>query len=134
MWAPLFRSIHIGMVAWLLWPFLGRAQADLDSLDVWVRRMHPAPFMRCMPSDWESKLNALKVGWEDMTHMEHVREVNACFKTCKTATLLCRRGIGCGASSESMEAFPFAGPSKATGFGWPNPQSTACPRAPASSR
>lgn len=77
MWTPLSRSIHIGMVAWLLWPFLGRAQADVDSLDVWVRRMHPAPFMRCMPSDWESKLDALKVGWEDMTHMEHVREVNA---------------------------------------------------------
>lgn len=65
------------MLAWLLLPFQGMAQSDLDSLDVWVRRMHPAPFMRCAPSDWESKLDALKLGWQDMTHMEHVREVNA---------------------------------------------------------
>ena len=66
--------------SWLL-AFQGSAQADLDSLDVWVRRMHPAPFLRCAPEDWNSKLDALKLDWKDMTHMEHVREVNALLQT-----------------------------------------------------
>ena len=67
-------------VAWLV-PVQGRAQADLDSLDVWMRRMHPAPFLRCTPSEWESKLDILKSEWKDMSHMEHVREVNALLQT-----------------------------------------------------
>ena len=67
-------------IAWLM-PVQGRAQADLDSLDVWVRRMHPAPFLRCTPSEWESKLDILKSEWKDLTHMEHVREVNALLQT-----------------------------------------------------
>ena len=48
-------------IAWLM-PVQGRAQADLDSLDVWMRRMHPVPFLRCTPSEWESKLVALQIG------------------------------------------------------------------------
>ena len=43
--------------------------------------MHPAPFLRCAPSLWESKLDALRLEWADLTHMEHVREVNALLQT-----------------------------------------------------
>ena len=81
----MLKSLSKCILAWVaaacLLPVQGIAQADLDSLDVWVRRMHPAPFLRCAPSEWESKLDALKLDWKDMTHMELVREVNALLQT-----------------------------------------------------
>ena len=73
--------VLVWVAAACLLPAQGTAQADLDSLDVWVRRMHPAPFLRCAPSLWESKLDALRLKWADLTHMEHVREVNALLQT-----------------------------------------------------
>ena len=73
--------VLVWVAAACLLPAQGTAQADLDSLDVWVRRMHPAPFLRCAPSLWESKLDALRLEWADLTHMEHVREVNALLQT-----------------------------------------------------
>ena len=36
---------------------VGLAQDDLDSLDAWVRDMHPDPFIRCGEQAWLEALD-----------------------------------------------------------------------------
>ncbi|MDA0728435.1 MAG: S41 family peptidase [Bacteroidetes bacterium] len=53
-----------------------QAQADLDSLDAWVRTMHPAPFLRCGEQAWVEMLDDTREMWLDANHLERIRATN----------------------------------------------------------
>ena len=57
------------------------AQADLDSLDSWVRQMHPDPFIRCGESTWNEALNATRERWLGTTYLERVLLTNKLLQT-----------------------------------------------------
>lgn len=57
------------------------AQDDLDSLDRWVRSMHPDPFIRCGEQAWLDALDATREAWMGASHAEHVRQTNALLQT-----------------------------------------------------
>ena len=48
------------------------AQADLDSLDSWVRQMQPDPFVRCGETTWIEALDATREHWLGKTYLEKV--------------------------------------------------------------
>ena len=48
------------------------AQADLDSLDSWVRQMQPDPFVRCGEATWIEALDATRERWLGKTYLEKV--------------------------------------------------------------
>ena len=48
------------------------AQADLDSIDSWVRQMQPAPFIRCGESTWKEALDETRERWLGKTYLERV--------------------------------------------------------------
>lgn len=56
---------------------VGLAQDDLDSLDAWVREMHPDPFIRCGEQAWLEALDETRESWLGASPSEHVRQVNA---------------------------------------------------------
>ncbi|MGB1385209.1 MAG: hypothetical protein ACPG6N_08180, partial [Flavobacteriales bacterium] len=56
---------------------VGLAQDDLDSLDAWVRDMHPDPFIRCGEQAWLEALDETREAWIGASPSEHVRQVNA---------------------------------------------------------
>ena len=120
-------------IAWLM-PVQGRKQADLDSLDVWMRRMHPAPFLRCTPSDWESKLDILKSEWRTDAH-------GACAGSQRLASNVARQprgrvglGLDVGGGTRAWQHPHPLGLSRETRFGWRPPRWTACPQGPEFSR
>ncbi len=53
-----------------------QAQTDLDSLDAWVRSMHPAPFLRCGEQAWVEALDRTREMWVDSDHLERIRQTN----------------------------------------------------------
>lgn len=53
------------------------AQDDLDSLDSWIRSMHPDPFVRCGESSWVEALDRTREMWIGASSTEHVLQVNA---------------------------------------------------------
>ena len=57
------------------------AQDDLDSLDQWVRDMHPAPFIRCGEQAWLQALDEARESWIEASKTERVRLVNALLQT-----------------------------------------------------
>ena len=57
------------------------AQADLDSLDSWVRQMHPDPFIRCGESTWNEALDDTRERWLGTTYLERVRLTNKLLQT-----------------------------------------------------
>ena len=58
-----------------------RAQDDLDSLDKWVREMHPDPFLRCGESAWIRQLDVTREQWLKASSMERIRMVNLLLQT-----------------------------------------------------
>ena len=58
-----------------------RAQDDLDSLDKWVREMHPDPFVRCGESAWLRQLDGTREQWLEASPMERIRLVNLLLQT-----------------------------------------------------
>lgn len=56
-------------IAWLIGllvlPYLGWCQRDLDSLDLWLRQMHPDPFIRCGEQAWEEALSSARPAWPE---------------------------------------------------------------------
>ncbi|MDP7435306.1 MAG: hypothetical protein QF427_03670, partial [Flavobacteriales bacterium] len=58
-----------------------RAQDDLDSLDKWVREMHPDPFLRCGESAWIRQLDVTREQWLKASSMERIRLVNLLLQT-----------------------------------------------------
>ena len=56
---------------------MGRAQDDLDSLDRWVRDMHPAPFLRCEEQTWKDALEETRERWLELEWVDKVRATNA---------------------------------------------------------
>lgn len=68
MWACLLGSF--------LAPGVGRTQDDLDSLDRWIRTMHPDPFIRCGEAAWLEALDATREDWIGATRTDHVRQIN----------------------------------------------------------
>lgn len=56
-------------------------QDDLDSLDHWIRTMHPDPFIRCGEDAWARALDATREQWLDANHLEKVRLCNGLLMT-----------------------------------------------------
>ena len=57
------------------------AQADLDSLDSWVRQMQPDPFIRCGESTWIEALDDTRERWLGKTYLEKVVLTNKLLQT-----------------------------------------------------
>ena len=59
-------------------PCLGWGQKDLDSLDVWLRQMHPDPFIRCGEQAWDEALSLARAEWPepDASKADKARAVN----------------------------------------------------------
>ena len=56
---------------------VGWAQDDLDSLDRWIRTMHPDPFIRCGEHAWIEALDNTREQWIGASRTQHVRQINA---------------------------------------------------------
>ena len=74
----LLLAVCLGVMAWV--PVL-RAQDDLDSLDKWVREMHPDPFVRCGESAGFGNLMAPEKQWLEASPMERIRLSNLLLQT-----------------------------------------------------
>ena len=74
----LLLAFCLGVMAWV--PAL-RAQDDLDSLDKWVREMHPDPFVRCGETAWLRQLDQTREAWLDASAMERIRLTNLLLQT-----------------------------------------------------
>ena len=68
-------ALWVGLVAT---PCLGWGQKDLDSLDVWLRQMHPDPFIRCGEQAWDEALSLARSEWPepDASKADKARAVN----------------------------------------------------------
>ena len=78
----LMRRLGLLILAVVLGPGLGlEAQDDLDSLDKWVREMHPDPFVRCGESAWLRQLDGTRDQWLESSPMERIRLVNLLLQT-----------------------------------------------------
>ena len=74
-----------GLVQWAILGLLStslavhpvHSQDDLDSLDSWVRSMHPDPFLRCGETAWLTSLDQTREKWMTASSMERIRLVNA---------------------------------------------------------
>ena len=69
------KSIVLGIVCSLSFNSV-IGQVDLDSLDQWVRSMHPAPFIRCGEQAWERQLEETRQNWPGASELERLRLVN----------------------------------------------------------
>ena len=69
------KSIVLGIVCSLSFNSV-IGQADLDSLDQWVRSMHPAPFIRCGEQACERQLEETRQNWPGASELERLRLVN----------------------------------------------------------
>ena len=57
------------------------AQEDLDTLDSWVRAMHPAPFIRCGEEAWMKRLKLTREQWPNASHIDRVQLTNLLLQT-----------------------------------------------------
>ena len=81
--SPCVRTILLTL-GWVLASVMfqeARAQDDLDSLDAWVRSMHPDPFVRCGESAWNEALDDTRERWIGSSYNERVRLVNVLLQT-----------------------------------------------------
>lgn len=58
-----------------------KGQDDLDSLDKWVREMHPDPFVRCGEAAWLRQLDGTREQWLGASPMERIRLTNVLLQT-----------------------------------------------------